>query len=73
MLGPSLINQPVSRTWQYVKKMDILALTETWLSPHDITSCISDICPPDYSFYHQPHHSGRGVLVFAFYYPITLK
>jgi len=41
------------------KKLDILALTETWLNPDDTTSCISDICPPYYSFYHQPRQPGR--------------
>jgi len=40
------------------KKLDILALTETWLSPHYTTSCISDNPPPDYSFNHQPRQSG---------------
>jgi len=36
------------------KKLDILALTETWLSPHDTPYCISYSCPTHYSFYHQP-------------------
>ena len=42
------------------KTLDILTLTETWLNPHNTTCYISDICPPDYFFYHQPHHPGRG-------------
>ena len=42
------------------KKFDIYAVTETYLTRHDTTSSISDICLPDYSFYHQPHHSGCG-------------
>jgi len=57
------------------KKLDILDLTETWLSPHERTSCISDIFPPDYSLYHQPRQSGRGDgvhLLVASYVSISL-
>jgi len=47
----SITDLVISRT------LDILALTETWLSPHDTTSYISDIFAPNCSFYRQ---SGRG-------------
>ena len=42
------------------KKLDILALTETWLSSHDTTSYISDIRPTDYSVFHQLRYPGGG-------------
>ena len=42
------------------KKSDILAFTETLVSPHDTTSCISDICPTHSSFCLQPHHFRCG-------------
>ena len=51
------------------KKLYILDFTETWLSPHDTTSCISDISPP---------FTTNDVIldvemVLAFWYPIHLK
>ena len=51
------------------KKLDILTLAETYLSPHDTTSCISDISPP---------FTTNDVIldvemVLAFWYPIKLK
>ena len=36
------------------KTIDILALTETWLRPHDTAACIADISPPGYTFHHRP-------------------
>ena len=51
------------------KKLYILDFTETWPSPHDTTSCISDISPP---------FTTNDVIldvemVLAFWYPIHLK
>ena len=42
------------------KTIDILAVTETWLRPHDTASCIADISPPGYVFHHKPRPVGRG-------------
>ena len=33
------------------KKIDILAITETWLKPSDTLSCLSDLTPQDVLFY----------------------
>ena len=47
------------------KTIDILAVTETWLRPHDTASCIADISPPGYVFRHKPQVE-VVVLVFLF-------
>ena len=41
------------------KTIDILAVTETWLRPHDTDACIADISPPGYTFHHRPRPVGR--------------
>ena len=47
------------------KWIDILAVIETRLRPHDIAAYISDISPSGYTFHHRPHSVGRcGVSVF---------
>ena len=61
----SLHNKSASITGLVIfTKLDILALPGKWLSRHDTTSSISDICPPppppDYSCYHHPRQSRRG-------------
>ena len=40
--------------------IDILALTETWLSASDTSACLADICSYGFCLYHHPRHSGRG-------------
>ena len=40
------------------KTIDILAVTETWLRPHDTDACIADISPPGYTFHHRPRPVG---------------
>ena len=48
------------------KRIDILAVIETRLRPHDIAACISDISPSGYTFLHRPHSVGRcGVSLFS--------
>jgi len=42
------------------KKIDILAVTETWLRPHDTAACIADISPSGFTFHHRPRSVGRG-------------
>ena len=42
------------------KKNYILAVTETWLRPCDTASCIAEISPLGYTFYHRPRLIGRG-------------
>ena len=42
------------------KKIDILAITETWLKPSDTLSCLSDLTPPGFSLLHKPRTRGRG-------------
>ena len=42
------------------KQIDILAMTETWLSSCDTAACLDDISPPDFSLFHCPRPSGRG-------------
>ena len=42
------------------KKINILAVTETWFRPHDIAACIADISPLGYTFYHRSCLIGRG-------------
>ena len=39
---------------------DIFCRTETWLTPSDIASAISDITPAGYTFYHLPRGNKRG-------------
>ena len=44
--------------------LDILAITETWLSPGDKDNIVvGDITPPGYEIHHvpRPHHKGGGV------------
>ena len=55
------------------KKIDILALTETWLKPDDDSDYITrDITPTGYCFAHTPPSSGNGGGV-AFLYRKDLK
>ena len=42
------------------RKIDILAITETWLKPSDTLSCPSDLTPPGFSLLHKPRPHGRG-------------
>ena len=42
------------------KQIDILAMTETWLSSCDTAACLADISPPGFSLFHCPRPSGRG-------------
>ena len=43
------------------KHIDILALTETWLSASDTSACLADICLYDFCLYQHPRRSaGRG-------------
>ena len=41
------------------KTINILAVTETWLRPHETEACIVDISPPGYTFHHRPRPVGR--------------
>ena len=43
------------------KHIDILALTETWLSASDTSACLADICPYGFCLYHHPRCSGGVV------------
>ena len=50
------------------KKLDIVAVTETWLKHDETKSTIADISPPGYSFFHEPRADQRagggvGILV----------
>ena len=50
------------------KKLDVVAVTETWLKRNDTKAVIADIALPGYHFYHQPRSNkkvggGVGVLV----------
>lgn len=40
--------------------LDILALTETWLSPNTLPSTLNSLTPPSYSILHSPRLSGKG-------------
>ena len=42
------------------KTRNILAVTETWLRPHDTVACIADISPSGYTFHHRPRSVKRG-------------
>ena len=42
------------------KQIDILAMTETWLSSCDTAACLADISHPVFSLSHCPRLSGRG-------------
>jgi hypothetical protein len=42
------------------KNIDILFLTETWLSPDTPPSITNSLTSADYSFLHVPRLSGRG-------------
>ena len=50
----SLIDVIISKT------IDIFAVTETWLRPHDTAACIVDISTPGYTFHHKPRLVGLG-------------
>ena len=41
-------------------KLDILALTETWLPPDTLPATINSLTPPNYTFFHSPRPQGRG-------------
>ena len=43
------------------KAMDILAVTETWLRPHDTAACIADMSPSGYTFHHRPRSRDKEV------------
>ena len=42
------------------RRIDILAITETWLKPSDTLSCLSDHTPPGFSLLHKPRPHGIG-------------
>ena len=42
------------------KQIDILAMTETWLSSCDTAACLAEISPPGFSLFHCSRPSGRG-------------
>lgn len=52
---PVLINELISD-----KSIDILALTETWLSPDTLPSVLNSLTPKGYFILHQPRVQGRG-------------
>ena len=56
----------------FSKKIDILAIAETCLRPHDTAACIADISPSGYTFHHRPRSFGRGGGV-GIFYRIILK
>ena len=41
-------------------KIDILAVTETWLSPNSLPSTLNSLTPDKYSILHPPRLTGRG-------------
>ena len=50
------------------KKLDVVAVTETWLKKNYTKAAIADIAPPGYHFHHQPRSNEKvggevGVLV----------
>jgi Reverse transcriptase (RNA-dependent DNA polymerase)/Endonuclease-reverse transcriptase len=42
------------------KSIEILALTETWLSPDTPPSVLNSLTPPNFSLFHKPRSTGRG-------------
>ena len=40
--------------------IDILALTETWLTPETLPSTLNSLTPPGYSIIHSPRLQGKG-------------
>ncbi|XP_068707641.1 uncharacterized protein [Montipora foliosa] len=75
ILNAGSINNKTLIIKDYVveKKIDILALTETWLKPDDDSDYITrDITPLGYCFAHTPRSSGNGGGV-AFLYRKDLK
>ena len=40
------------------KIIDTLAVSETWLRPHDTAACIAEISTPGYTFHHKPRPVG---------------
>ena len=42
------------------KHIDILALTETWLSAFNTSACLADIYPYGFCLYQHPRRSVRG-------------
>ncbi|MGK2863853.1 MAG: endonuclease/exonuclease/phosphatase family protein [Chitinophagaceae bacterium] len=59
---------------QFIKdyKIDVLGLSETWLSPDELPSTINSIVPDGFSFTHIPRPTGRGGGV-GFIYKSELK
>src|SRR5271170_3988548 len=52
---PALIKELISDN-----KIDLLALTETWLSPDTSPSVLNSLTPKNYSIMHHPRAEGRG-------------
>ena len=48
------------------KSLDILTITETWLTPKETTASLADVTPPDFSFHQNPRsgRTGGGVGIF---------
>ena len=42
--------------------LDILVLTETWLSEDTPSSVLNSLTPPNFSLFHKPRLTGRSVL-----------
>jgi exonuclease III len=42
------------------QSIDILLLSETWLSPDSPSSVLNSLIPPGFSLFHKPRSTGRG-------------
>ena len=57
----SLVDKPLLiQNFMSDDKIDILALSETWLKPDSLPETLNSITPDGYSFMHVPRESGRG-------------
>ena len=55
------LNKPaVLQDFILEKSLDVLSLTETWLSPDTPSSVINSLTPSNYSILHKPRLTGRG-------------
>ena len=59
-ITPELNKPPVLQEFISDKNIDILALTETWLTPDTLLATLNSLTPPNYSLIHIPRSHGKG-------------
>jgi len=60
VISPDLDKPAVLHDFILDNSLDIVLLTETWLSPDTPVSVTNSLTPSNFSFFHQPRLTGRG-------------